>query len=287
MSEEMILVPSLRVAALSTMAKIEHFFLCQVSVKGTKIFKAALLSIALLSYLLFWGETAKWFSNEGIISPEIAHRNFNPYSWSVFFVNDSPEIVSYCYYLLLITLVMGIFNILPRVTAIISTILMISFYNRNPFVFNAGDMSLNFMMICACFINTKRPVAAPFRFIQIQICLMYFFAAFSKTSGQGWMSGEYVFWMINFPGRGYIDSVDFFRSYPALVNLMTYSVLAIEMSFPFLVWIPGLTVWMVGAAVMMHLGIDLTINTVFFSQIMWVGLGGVLVTSNLTKVVEK
>lgn len=259
-----------------------NFFFDDVNIKRAKIFTSLLSVLTLLNLLVFYSNYLDYFSSSGVFSSQLIKSTRSTSGWSIFFLNDSPQFVTATYYFSIVLCVLLIFSVLPRTCCFLLWVIMFSLYNRNSLVFNAGNIFLNFMLFCGIFINHKQPKAYPFRFIQIQFCIIYFFAFMSKTSSYGWMVGEYVFWMSNFPGRGYWDTVVFFQRNQILANLANYFVLSVELSFPFLVWFSKLTIPMVLLSFMLHLGVDLSINTVYFSQVMWVGLVAFMVNKNST-----
>ncbi len=265
---------------------VDRFLFYQESPKKAAIFRIALGIVLLLTFLLLAGNLEEWFSSNGIFPASLIQGRSHPLSFSFFFLNDSPEVIYLSYSALLILTALFTLGLYPQLLAIPIFLLTVSFHNRNPELFHAGDMLLRFILLLNIFIDSGRALSPwrtptpelvsrvpgwPFRVLQIQLCILYFFAACSKTASGMWMNGEHIFAMLNFPGRGYWDFI-WLRNFPAFTSILTYSIPAIELSFPFLVWFKGLRPWVVFAAVLMHLGILMTINVIYFSEIMFVAL---------------
>ena len=63
----------------------------------------------------------------------------------------------------------------------------------------------------------------------------------------------------------------FLGQYPILINLMTFSALAMELSLAFLIWFRAARPYVLWLGLMLHSGILVTINIPIFGELMWVG----------------
>ena len=108
------------------------------------------------------------------------------------------------------------------------------------------------------------------RLIQIQICVVYVFAAILKTGGKLWLNGTALHYVLNNTEVGRLD-VSFLTQYPVLINLMTYSALAMEFALAFLIWFRAARPFVLFLGLMLHAGILVTINIPIFGELMWVG----------------
>ena len=268
---------------------VDEFLFYKESALKAAIFRIALGVVLIANYVLMANHLSGWFSDQGMFPLDFIRSRIEPLSFSIFFWFDSVLFVKATYSALITSTILYTLGIFPRLFAIPMFLITISFHARAPFLFNAGDMVLRMALLANLFIDSgkrlsilnlirRRPITLkqnisgwPFRIIQVMVCCIYFFAAYSKTSSQMWMQGEYVFTMANFPGRGYWNFL-WLREAPWLANLMTYSVMITELSFTYLVWMKKTRVIAIVAAFLMHLGILLSINTVYFSEIMFVML---------------
>jgi predicted DCC family thiol-disulfide oxidoreductase YuxK len=95
------------------------------------------------------------------------------------------------------------------------------------------------------------------RLIQLHICLIYGMAGLAKLQGAAWWTGGAIWGVL---ASAEFSQIDFtwLASYPYLLNLMTHSAVALESSYPVLIWARPLRPLVLAAIVMMHVGIGLT-----------------------------
>jgi hypothetical protein len=212
---------------------------------------------------------------------------------------DSHYLLFALFLLALVTLALGLGT---RLSALAAALLAATFHHRLPWLMNGGDSlfrnGLYFLILAPAGAawsldrvigrGVRRllgwPVAddpvmiAPWsvRLMQIQVCCMYLFTglvklsdAFFITGGDRWgdyIDGMALYWVFNdvaitrWP-YGWIPI-------PVLVcQLMTWGTLAFELGFSFLVWVRPLRKWVLLAGVLLHLGIFLTMEIGWFSQV--------------------
>jgi len=275
---------------LKLIDSIDRFLFPQVSANRAGIFRILLGIVLLLNHLLLFDHLTAWFGNQSIFPVDFILSKAHPYNFSLFFFNDTPSFVLTIYAVMVAATAAFILGIYPRFAMAVMTICMVSFHIRSPFLFHAGDMLLRFVCVLMIFLDTGKAYTLATRFqptsatttvqgwvirvIEIQLCILYFFAAVSKMDSRMWMDGSHLFTMLNFPGRGFWD-MQWLRKVPVIAELANYFTMATELCFAWLYWRIALRPWVLTAAVLMHLGIFLTINTVYFSEIMITLLVGV------------
>lgn len=94
------------------------------------------------------------------------------------------------------------------------------------------------------------------RLIQLHLMLIYGMAGLAKLQGQGWWSGMAIWGVLASAEFRQLD-LTWLVAYPWLLNLMTHGALALEISYPVLVWVPVLRPLLLTAVVFLHLGIAL------------------------------
>ena len=116
------------------------------------------------------------------------------------------------------------------------------------------------------------------RLMQVHYCIIYMASGLSKLQGPAWWNGmavwgtmaNYSFAPMNWPA--YVEFLRFLSRNRPLWELITtggtYFTLALEISFPFLVWRPKLRWLMIIAALMLHTGIGLIMGLATFSLCM-------------------
>lgn len=105
------------------------------------------------------------------------------------------------------------------------------------------------------------------RLFQIQIAMIYFFSGWLKTASPDWFRGEAMHFVFQQPTwlRLSCEGLD----NPLIVGLITYGTLAFELVlFPTLVWSRSWRPWVLGAGVLFHLAIVVTMKVFVFGELM-------------------
>jgi hypothetical protein len=175
-----------------------------------------------------------------------------------------------------------------RTSAIVTFILFVSLNHRDPLILNSGDTFLRIGTFFVIFSPAgqmlsldarrrarQRPGAAAvvpqppwaMRLIQLQLTFLYLYAFVWKISGTMWLSGTAVY----FTSR----LVEFWR-FPVpyvfehmwTIKLWSWATLLIEFALGTLVWIKELRYPVLIAGVLLHIGIDYSMNIPLFGFIM-------------------
>lgn len=72
------------------------------------------------------------------------------------------------------------------------------------------------------------------RFVQIQLCIIYFFAGFGKILGNDWMDGNAVWYIMNTYAPEFLNLFENTTKYPFLYQLFTITIL-VELLYPILI----------------------------------------------------
>jgi len=105
------------------------------------------------------------------------------------------------------------------------------------------------------------------RIVQFQLCLIYFSTAIEKGLGYQWWNGEAIWRTFMLPTFKHFD-FGWMAYAPVIPLVMGWSILLIEFTYAFLVWIPKYRTFAVISAVGMHLGIGLVMGMWLFAGIM-------------------
>jgi hypothetical protein len=108
------------------------------------------------------------------------------------------------------------------------------------------------------------------RLIQIQMCVIYFFAGTSKLLGTAWWNGT-AMWLAfaNFEYQS--TDMTWLAGHPWIVDLMTHGTVAWELTFWALIWRPFWRLLVLAGAVVTHVGIGAVLGMWTFGLIMLVG----------------
>lgn len=174
-----------------------------------------------------------------------------------------------------------------RLVSVVAVLCLIAIQRTNTTVFNSGDLVLRQIGVAVALspcgllwsIDARRarrrspgagwpvPWRAPWamRLLQLQVAVGYFLSAWSKLRGSTWADGTAVGAALRIDDLQRFAAPEWLFSQIGLLNLLTWTTLAFEGSFLFLVWNRRLRPWVLGVGVVFHLGIDLFLDVGFFS----------------------
>ncbi len=243
-------------------------------------------------------ELQAYFGSEGWADPgmiRLFHREQSPGAWSFWLlVPDNllrPVWLACMAILTLFTL--GLFS---RVTAVLAWVIVVSTTRRVPVslfgfdqiistwalylaVTGASGQAISLDRFWARYRETRalvsrrradgRWVGTPgvptptisanlaLRLIQLHLVLIYGMAGLAKLQGQAWWTGMAI-WGVLASAEFREFDLTWLAAYPWLLNLMTHGSLALELSYPVLIWSRLLRPLYLAAVVMLHVGIALT-----------------------------
>jgi Vitamin K-dependent gamma-carboxylase len=138
-----------------------------------------------------------------------------------------------------------------RIAAAVTFFLYVATVQRNLISFNGEHGILAFILIALVFAPTPQrwsldylllkkplPIRAeswPARFVQFNVCLMYFFTTVGKLLGAWKLGSSEIWYQITLSDWFRFPNVEWFRT-PWVCWLAAHSSLLLEGSFPFLVW---------------------------------------------------
>jgi predicted DCC family thiol-disulfide oxidoreductase YuxK len=108
------------------------------------------------------------------------------------------------------------------------------------------------------------------RLIQLHLCLIYGMAGLAKLRGDAWWTG-YAVWGVLAAGEFRRFNLTWMAGFPLLLNLMTHTGLLFELVYPFLIWVRLIRPILLGFAVILHVGIDLSLGLTEFALAMLAG----------------
>ena len=171
-----------------------------------------------------------------------------------------------------------------RLSAAVVFIGVTSLHHRDPLILHSGD---TLMRVCAFFLMWSQagralsldrvirrmrgregaaPVlAAPWgqRLLQIQVSVMYISSVGWKLTGAMWRNGTAT-WVTSQIVDFQRHQVPYVFEHLWTVRLITWSTLAAEAALGTLIWIPRLRYYVLASGVLLHLGIDYTMDLPMF-----------------------
>lgn len=110
-----------------------------------------------------------------------------------------------------------------------------------------------------------------FLLILIQICILYFFAGFSKAQGDLWLHGTALYYILNIDAfsMNYLMGLkEMILNSPFLLTLGAYTAIFLQIFFPFLVFNKYTKYFILIGAIFFHLSIIIFMGLVQFGAIM-------------------
>jgi len=235
--------------------------------------------VLLLNGAFLFQDLDMWFETNGIFPLSLARSMIGNNRLNVFLqLGDSHAIVSTVFWIYMAASALLMVGLFPRRMALIAYIALASFGHRNLYILHSGDTFIrvaSFLMIFAPSgaawsveslirgypLKSINPAA--FRALQFQVCLLYAAAFCFKAKGAAWMNGSSVYIVQQLTEFQRFPVPDFMRT-PFMSKVLTWSTLAIEGGFPLLVWFRDTRLIVILLMVLMHLGIEFSMNIQLF-----------------------
>jgi hypothetical protein len=212
------------------------------------------------------------------------------YQWGVFewWSGDTALLIGWIVLLLAaFAMVVGWHS---RIAAVLVFVLTLSFVRRGLYMFNAGDtillvvamvlalsccgaaLSLDQRRRSGSFWSAQTMAQWPIRLLGVQLSLIYLVSVQAKLSGgKDWVDGSAAFYTSRTDGRwAWVEVPEWLFGNAVLVNVATWTTLAVELAVAVLVWNKRCRFWVLAAGVVLHLTLMLTMNVAFFSAAMFV-----------------
>lgn len=266
-----------------------RFFFEPISPVPIAVFRIALGLVMITNYLLMFPDVDWWFYDRGTLPVETAKNVSGGIGVSLFRIWPAGNGWVWGFMgLSLGAAILFTLGLWTRVSSVLVFVTLVSLHHRNPVILNSGDSILRiatfFMMFAPSgaalsvdrWLRVRRGVESgppkfqePWaqRLIQCQIAFLYLHAFVWKAMGPMWLDGTAVYYTSRL--------VEFFR-FPVpyvfehlwTIKLWTWGTLVIEFALGVLIWIKELRYWVLLAGVMLHLGIDYSMNIPMFGPAM-------------------
>ncbi|MDT5017902.1 MAG: hypothetical protein QOD39_4062 [Mycobacterium sp.] len=216
------------------------------------------------------------------------HGDVGRFRWSVFEIWTSDSALLIGWMVLLFAAICLTIGWHSRVAAILVFLLILSFDRRNPSVFNSGDVLVRIEALlialspcgAALSLDQRRRTGQfwsarvlprwPIRLMQCELSLIYLATVNAKLSGDTWPDGTAVSYALRLQDMLLLPVPDFIKMNALLMNVATWGSLAVEAAIGIFVWNRLLRPWVLGAGVLMHTGIMVTMAVGFFTPAMFV-----------------
>jgi predicted DCC family thiol-disulfide oxidoreductase YuxK len=246
--------------------------------------------LLLLSYaILISSDLLTWYGDRGVLPLHLSKATPGGTGLNLLHYLPNTDLAVRSFFgLLIASAVCVTFGFKTRVASVLAYLTLVSFHHRNMMLLHSGDFFLRIVSFWMMFADSgrafsldrlirlargKEPAAValvrpwPMRMIQLQVCMLYFDAFLWNIRGDTWVNGVAIYYSSRL--------VEFYR-FPTpyvfehlwTIKLMTWGTLVIEFALGFLLWIKELRYWILLSGVVLHVGIDWTMNIPLFAQIL-------------------
>lgn len=255
---------------ISAFIRLHDWFFAPFSARIAAIYRIGTGIVLFLSFLLVAPYLNAFFTNQGYLSADFIANVATHDRLSLFFWYDQPWFIYALYIVMMAAIVAYTFGILSRLMAFLVWVLALSFYNRFPYISFDGNSLLIMMFMFTIFLETdaalvpkwypkwkakfaklsfklpdffRLPAATkpgtipgwPARIIQMNLALVYLFAAFSKVRADAWFTTGQEGGNVMFFEYATIN-ITWLHHFPLILGLMTWGGLLFELMFPFWIW---------------------------------------------------
>ncbi len=249
----------------------------------------------LYTHLVWSRDLLGFFGPSGRLPSEwVQSFHGSPFAWSHLYYLESPTLLWLAHAAALLVLLLLVLGLWSRVTSILSALVVIAYAHRGAGALFGLDQINGLIALYLAVgggggqaysldrLLAKRRGGRPpeiewstqanlgIRLTQVHMCVVYLFAGGGKLLGDTWWDGTAI-WH-SFANYEY-QSLDmtWLAAWPAVINALTLTSVAWELSYPFLVWNQRLRPIVVGLAVPLHLGIALCMGMMTFGLVMILG----------------
>jgi hypothetical protein len=268
---------------------VEEFFLSPTTGEAAGLFRIAFGLLVVYYLAVNVGlNLERYYSDLGVL-PYADYLSTDASNITLLAIGPSHALLQAVWIGTLVSSVLFTLGCATRITAALTYIGLVSFYNRNPWLMNAGDhlvVTLTFLCIVAPLglrysvdswfrryraklrgLPLEAPRAAMFGLgiMRLLICFVYLSSFVHKMSNSSWRKGEAV--------TRILDSTRFsagpggFDDFAILERMMTWGTLLIEGVF-LIVLIKRYRPWILMAGVGLHMGIEVLMKIPMFTAVM-------------------
>jgi hypothetical protein len=279
---------------------------------GASIVRICLGVVVLALYVQNVGSRALFWGPNGQI-PFSTHleelRAANTFSLYAF--NASDAWFNFIFILSAIVTLLFAIGLFTRVTAPLFVVCTWSLFFRNQWILNGGSDAVFLSAVYLMFADLgayfsidalrrrrtleRKPsiVGASHNYavlaVIIQLSVLYFFSTFYKIEGHKWQDGTALYYILRSHDFDVSPLNALIYHNAALVTIGTYSVLALQSAFVWLIWDKRVKPWIALIVIVFHVGIAMTmglfwfsftmiaLDLLLFSDAQYCSLGGLLV----------
>jgi predicted DCC family thiol-disulfide oxidoreductase YuxK len=295
--------------------RLQAFLFRPVSAKGFGLMRIGWAGSALAFFLAQWKDIAEFYSSAGVLPYEYEMLiTRHVYRFTLLDSITEPTAVFAVYLFLLACLLFSMLGVLPRLSTILSFILLCSFHERNPLILGGGDTVLRIIGFLLCVSPTLRSFSVSrvrsqwrhwkftrallpdltasiwaYRLLLWQMIVIYGTSVWYKGMGMMWKNGTAVTAALQHEifVRWPREVISFFILGAPFITYLTiaFEAMWLMLLIPrsFTRWLmgwefqPRLKRWLILAGIAFHGGIFVLMDVGSFSIAMMVGYFGLLI----------
>lgn len=266
-----------------------RFFFEPESPLPSAVFRLVFGLIVLLNHALLLPEVPDWFGLQGVVTPETARRISGGGGLNLLRVMPaSGASVWFMFILSCFAAFSLMIGFKTRLSAGVLFLTLVTLHHRNTLILMSGD---SFMRIASFYLmfshaggalsvdrwlrvrrgNEPGPpkLASPWamRLLQLQLTFVYFYAFVWKAMGTMWLEGTALYYTARLP-EFWRFPVPYALEHMWTIQISSWLTLLVEFSLGTLVWIKEFRYPVLIAGVLLHAGIEYSMNIPLFGLVM-------------------
>lgn len=264
---------------------MQSFFFGEVSLLGVAALRICIALVVLVDVITISTQRHLWYSPDGVLPEQrwraiVRHRYLSLFH----FLPPSRRTTDAMIVLTAVAAVaVGLGVALPYCTLALF-VLLTSLHHRNFHILYGGDSVLRLMLFLLCFAPVDgltiehylchrawsleaTGVAWPLRLMQIQLCIIYWYALIHKTNKPSWQGGTALYYPLNNFAFRHMPLPAFCRT-PMFSRIATPCVVLTEALLPIAAWFEETRLAAVGLGVAFHIALGYSLSLHLFGPIM-------------------
>ncbi len=248
----------------------DQFWFGAECVKKMNAFRTLFALILFCAFAMRTQDLTLFYTDKGILPLSVVPEISSPHYRFSLLQYFTGEVSLWVFHVSLLASLLALaMNFYPRFFSLVSLVLHVSFIHRNIGVSYGLDSLASYYLFYLCFADSGKvkknsPVGSmAYRLGQIQLCIIYAFSGAEKLRGASWWKGEAIWDVLNNYLMARWD-FSWLSTFAIPLIFLTYATLIWEIYFPILVWTKKMRRPVLLMGVIVHLGIGITLNLLFF-----------------------
>lgn len=269
---------------------LDHLWFAPTDPQVYAVLRIGFSVVALLNLLNLWPHRHAFFSDTGLIDLAATRSQTEGGAYfSVFYLGDSPPMVTTVMVIAGLAMILLGLGILPRVMIALIFVFHLSYSYRAFPIIHGWDIMLrisSFFLLVSPLGDRRNGSRRVPRYglvlFQVQLAVIYWQTVWLKLNDAFWRNGEFIsYFMLSIYSR--IPRA-FWADQILLSNVLTFGTLAVEIAVPFLLWKERTRIWGFFIGWGLHIGIALFSEIWVFSLVTMMMYLAFLTGRDLTRI---